>query len=62
VPAVRRRLPWPPSFAAANAKLYSSHHAAVVAKLVAIHRLFFRILFHIFGDRYLITAEISVYL
>jgi hypothetical protein len=38
VPAVRRRQcrsPSPPSSAAAGAKLYSSHHSAAVAKLVA---------------------------
>jgi hypothetical protein len=60
-PAVRRRQrrsPPPPSSAAAGAKLYSSHHSDVVA----IHRLFFHILFHIFGGRYLIAAEISAYL
>jgi hypothetical protein len=65
VPAVRRRQrrsPSPPSSTAAGAKLYSSHHSAIVAKLVAIHGLFFRILFHIFSDRYLIAAEISAYL
>jgi hypothetical protein len=64
-PAVRRRQrrsPSPPSSAAAGVKLYSSHHSAAVAKLVAIHSLFFSILFHIFGGSYLIAAEISAYL
>jgi hypothetical protein len=60
VPAVRRRQRRslsPPS--SAGAKLYSSYHSTVASPSIGY---FFRILFHIFGGLYLITAEISAYL
>jgi hypothetical protein len=44
------------------AKPSSCNHSAVVAKLFPIERYFLRFLFHIFGGRYLIATEISMYL
>jgi hypothetical protein len=55
--ACRCRPPLP-----STARVYSSHHSAVVAKLFAIQRYFLRILFYIFGGRYLVASEISIYL
>ena len=40
----------------------SWNHSAVVAKLFPVVRYFLRFLFHIFGGRYLIATEISMYL
>jgi hypothetical protein len=74
LPVGRAARPRPPSPSAATvdvrcrpplrstARVYFFYHSAVVAKLFAIQRYFLRILFYIFGGRYLIAAEINIYL
>jgi hypothetical protein len=54
--------PLPPSAPIARPLPSSYHHSAIVVVLFPIKRYFLRILFHIFGGRYLIAAEISIYL